>query len=244
MSTSKKTTNVATLAPAVEDAARRLAEARQSATEAKDRCASLRESLLAGGNVTAKALADAGHAKEYADLSVEAASLALEGARRQARLERLEELAREIQDGAGLPAEILEAMEMIQEGARRIVAATENRRKNLYTWVSRLQRDGVPQLDTHGKVRTNALGVTSEPYRETSEDHGNLGWREAGMGRGASVHVGGRAIADVSSGVLISAAIARGGKAAGLPNVRYIGISGDPVQELAADPAAWLEARF
>lgn len=239
------TTKTAPATDPVAEAQNKNAEAQTAELDARQRCDDLRAAVLRGEDVTPEHLAEAGHALEHAQLGAEAARLALEGAQRQARLDRLDVLREDIRAGAGSPAEAAEAMALIEEGAARLVALCATRRQSITRWVAALRREQVPRYDPNGKVRTDAQGRRTVPYKELSAEHGHMGWREAAMGFTDTVYVSGRSITPISAAELTAAALDRGCRRAGHHPALLGNVSaGSANPDLARDPRVWLDARF
>jgi len=213
---------------------------------AKEHDRQLRQKLLdSEGTVTAQELADSGHAKEHAELGVEAAQLALAGAQKSVRLDRLAQLSAEAVELAGDPEAAIEAMQVIEEAVYGLVVADNARYQNLTRWIATAKREGVPEYEPNGKTRTDSQGRAKVPYKELSAEHGGIGWQEAFMGRGEVFYAAGRRISRTfNPGEFIRAAVERACRRAGGRTADYLNLDHKPDPRLIDNPQEWIRERY
>jgi len=229
----------------VTSAERQLADATRAQADATATLDKLKAKILEHGAqaVTAEDLAAATHAAEHAALATQHATRALEAARQAERHQRLEDLKANILEQAGDPAEALALMRQVEEAAGRLIDLCANRQRLIAQATATMRREGVPRYDPGGKTRTNALGITTNPYTELSDEHAGLGWQDAGMARGDVVVVDGRRVTLVHPGVVLQAALARAarGRAAHLAPALDVPPGAGPSD---AELEQWVKARF
>lgn len=222
------------------DAARQqYAAARQARQDAHDALDDFKARILAGDlDVSTEAYAEAGHAAEVAELRLEAAELALQGAEQRARLHTLEQIKAEILTEAGHPDEILAAMRQVEEGAAILLGYDKARNTRIGQWIAALRTHQVPRLSKVGK---EARGE----YTRTTDEHADLGWssRDATWANDA-IYIGDRTITTFADGFTTSAALARAVKAAGLYRAAVTFNVQAPHDEFVNDPETWLRGRY
>lgn len=221
-----------------------LAAAVQAEEAALEHDRKLREKILSGeGTVTADELAESGHAIEHAKVGTEAARLALAGAQKVERYERLRALTDEATMLAGDPAFALDAMKVIEEAVYNLVVADSARYKNLTRWIGEARRLGVPEYEPNAKNRPDSKGRM--PYRELSDEHGHVGWQEAGMGRAETFYAAGRKFTrNNNPGELIRAAIDRACRRAGGRDADYLDLNHRPHPRLIDTPEEWIRDNY
>lgn len=226
----------------VADAEQQLADATRAQADATATLDKLKAKILEHGAqaVTAEDLATATHAAEHATLATQHATLALEAARQAERHQRLEDLKASILEQAGTSTEVLILMNTIEGAAARLIALCTNRQQLIGQATATMRREGVPRYDPGGKPRTSALGITTEPYTELTDQHAGLGWQDAGMGRTDAVVVDGRRVGIVSPGVLVAAALTRAARGRAGYLAPALQVHGAPVDDLEQ----WLKAKF
>ncbi|WP_372349615.1 hypothetical protein [Streptomyces sp. KL116D] len=84
------------------------------------------------------------------------------------------------------------------------------------------------------------------PQGSTPDDaHAGLGWTNAGMGRSDELHVDGRTLGPVNAGLLVAPPRSPGPQGRQRVSVHHleptVQVGGTPA---AADPEAWLRARY
>ncbi|MFF0061085.1 hypothetical protein ACFYRC_05975 [Streptomyces sp. NPDC005279] len=195
----------------VADAEQQLTAATLAQADATAALGKLKAKILEHGAeaVTAEDLAAATHAAEHAALATQHATLALESARQTERLHRLEDLKASILEQAGDPTEAVALVRQIEDAATRLIALCADRQRLISRATAAMRGEGVPRYEPGGKSRTNALGITTNPYTELTDQHAGLGWQEAGMTGSDAVVVEGRRVGLVSAGVLLAAALDR-----------------------------------
>jgi len=230
----------------VEIAQQRLAGAEQAEEEARLACAELRERVLNGEDITARQLAEAGEVLSRAELGTEATGIALAGAQKRARAERLAQLKATALTDTGDADEVTALIAQIEESVARVIAICATRRGAIQRTMRALRTEGVPQLDVFGKVRTDAQGRTSTPYTEVSSEHGGMGWKEASMGGDDRIFINDRMIEGVHPGVIVAAAIERACKRSEM-STRSLAplVSVDrPAERVTSDLAGWAAGTF
>lgn len=240
-------TDTAETVDPVRDARDQLAAAQDAERDTQAALDGFRDRILSGDTeVTATQYADAAHAAEVAQLRTQAAARALQDTERGARVHRLTTYRDEqILPAAGNPDDALRALQLIAEGTALLVRDEANRRRNLAGWIGNLRREGVPELEPHGKTRTDGMGRVHEPYTAVTGEHAHLGWQQARMGAPESVQAGDRSISAVSAGLLIAAGIAMGCRQAGQnPQALAPSLEVNANQDLVAAPERWLQARY
>jgi hypothetical protein len=228
----------------VTEAEEYLAKSTQTLTDAEGHDRGLRERLLAGDtDVTAEMLAESGHAVEFARLGVEGAKVFLQGAQEKARRDRLAALTAEATALAGDPDAAIEAMKVIEEAVYGLVVADSARYQNLTRWIGTARREGVPQYEPNAKNRPDSKGRL--PYRELSDEHGHVGWQEAGMGRPETFYAAGRKFTrNGNPGELIRAALERACRRAGGRSADFLDLNHKPHPRLIDTPEEWIRDNY
>lgn len=223
-------------------------EADRQLNKASEHLTNLKAKILdkGPGAVSAEELGDAAHAVEHARLTVQHAAEAAEAEAKRQRLARLQELKAEILDQAGDVDAALDAMRQIEQAAALLISTCSGRQKLIGKWTQALRAAGVPRYEAGGKIRTHVDGRTYGPATQLTDEHAGMGWTEATMGRGDTVHVDDRKLTQLSPGILIAAALERAARAAGYgighlaPIVEVQGHA----QGAVDDPETWLRARY
>jgi len=233
-----------TLTDPVAEAEAALVTARDAEQEAVDALQRLDAQIISGDTtVTVQDRADAEHAVTHARLITQGAAQALQNAMDTARRERLAKLSAEAVELAGDPDAAIEAMQVIEEAVYGLLVADSARYQNLTRWISTARREGVPQFEPGAKLRPDSKGRM--PYTELSDEHGNVGWQEAGMGRAETFYAAGRKFSRSNNpGELIRAAVDRACQRAGGRTGDYLQLNHRPDSRLVADPEGWIRDRY
>ncbi|WP_060902761.1 hypothetical protein [Streptomyces europaeiscabiei] len=181
------------------------------------------------GTVTAEELGGAALAVEHANLAVQHAVQQAQAQAAAERQEQLQLLKAQILDKASSVGIALDAMEQLEEAAAILIRACGGRQQLIAQATAAMRKAGVPRHDDG-----------------QADQHAGLGWTQAAMGRGDTIHVDARSITTVSPGLLIAAALDRAARQAGRslqilqPAVDVPGVQ----QALAQDPETWLRKRY
>lgn len=213
------------------DADQAVTDARNTYRVAQEHLDNLKAQVLTDGPdaVTAKELATAAGVVEHARLTVQHAIAELEKARGNERQQQLNQLKADILTTTGAPEDALNAMRQIETAVAYLVSSCVSRQRNIAQWMAAMQRAGVPA----------AVSVQKE------DGHAGLGWSVASMAGGDAVVVDDRRIAPLNPGMLISAAVARGCRAAGQSTGQLAPVlSVDGTGPVVDDPEAWLRKRY